>query len=148
MTKNLYIVGIIVSIVIIGGSLWAYTMFNTYAPNEYMVETPTKTTTTKTETPATTTTTTVNASTGTVTPGAKTYTMAEVATHKNMTNCYSAINGVVYDLTMWINMHPGGKERILSICGIDGTNNFMNKHHGAEKFMTILARFKIGVLAQ
>lgn len=165
MTKNLYIVGIIICVVVLGGSFWAYNMFDTYAPKEYMVETETKpstetsprantpvTTTTETTptkpTPSTTTATTVNTTTGEVTPGAKTYTMADVSAHKSMTSCYSAINGVVYDLTMWINMHPGGKDKILAICGIDGTNNFMMKHHGAEKFMTVLARFKIGMLTQ
>ena len=148
MSKNFYILGII-SVLVLGGGIWWYTMFNTYVPNEYMVETPSNTAGEVTGTSTTTaTTTTVNATTGEVNPGAKSYTMSEVATHKDATSCYSVINGIVYDLTLWINVHPGGGGRILSLCGIDGTNNFMNKHHGAAKFMTILSRFKIGILVQ
>jgi cytochrome b involved in lipid metabolism len=74
------------------------------------------------------------------------YTIEDIATHNNATNCYTVINNSVYDLTMWVNIHPGGKRVILSICGIDGTEKFMAKHHGGEKFMNILSRYKIGIL--
>src|SRR5690242_3032626 len=58
----------------------------------------------------------------------KTYTLAEVATHKNNSSCWTAINGKVYDLTSWINRHPGGPERILNICGTDATDAFNIQH--------------------
>lgn len=77
----------------------------------------------------------------------KTFTLADVEHHKDATSCYAVINGNVYDLTAWINMHPGGKDKILSLCGTDGTDRFMQKHKGGQKFMDILNRFKIGVIA-
>lgn len=130
----------ILAVIIIGGGAWVYAGWNKYAPTTYVQET--------TDANGTTTQTTVNTTTGTSTPGAPSYTLAQIATHNNATSCYSAISGKVYDLTLWINMHPGGKAAILSICGIDGTQPFMNQHHGAQKQMDILARFYIGNLAQ
>ncbi len=126
--------GAIIILLVIGIGFWGYTTFTSNTPEEYVVETPSGSTT-------------VNTATGTSTPGAKTFTKEDIALHKDATSCYSSINGSVYDLTAWVNLHPGGKERIISICGIDGTERFMKKHQGAQKFMDILARFKIGTLS-
>lgn len=137
--KMMHIFGSVVIIVLVGAGIWWYKNFTTYAPVEYIKETGTGTTTVST---------TVNTATGTETPIIKSFTSAEIATHKDQASCYTSINNSVYDLTLWVNIHPGGKARILSICGIDGTERFMNKHHGAEKQMSILARYKIGALTQ
>lgn len=75
-----------------------------------------------------------------------TFTLAEVATRNTESNCYSAINGVVYDLTAWINKHPGGSREILRICGKDGSNAFNGQHGGDAKPERILAGFEVGVL--
>ncbi len=74
------------------------------------------------------------------------YTLADVALHGDQTSCWSAIRGVVYDLTTWIDKHPGGAQRILSICGKDGSAAFTQQHEGAEKPEAMLASFKVGVL--
>lgn len=133
--KKLILIVSIVGLLVAGMMAWAYTNWKTYAPITYVQETTTGTTTTSM---------TINTSTGTTTPGAPSYTLSQVATHTTASSCYSIIGGKVYDLTMWINMHPGGKQAILSICGIDGTARFMAQHHGAKKQMDILARFYIG----
>lgn len=160
------------TVIAIGG--WTYLNYTKYAPETYITETKaeeikpeetkpvtTETTNTVESTPpapetvkaippeeVNPTVTTVNTTTGETTPGAPMFTMAQISTHTDATSCYTVINGGVYDLTMWVNMHPGGKPPILSLCGKDGTTGFMNKHKGAEKFMTVLARFKIGLLTQ
>ena len=129
---TLSIIGVLVVIAALAVG-WYFYNFNKYAPTTYVTDTTTGSTTTNTLTGTTSTTTPI-------------YTLASVSAHNNATSCYSVISGSVYDLTMWVNMHPGGKQAILSICGIDGTTVFMNKHHGAAKQMMILARFKIGNL--
>jgi cytochrome b involved in lipid metabolism len=58
--------------------------------------------------------------------------MAEVATHNTAQNCWTAIDGNVYNVTSWINQHPGGAQAIISLCGIDGSNAF-NGQHGGQK---------------
>jgi len=75
------------------------------------------------------------------------YTLEDVAQHANGTSCWSAINGGVYDLTSWINRHPGGPQAILSICGKDGSAAFNGQHSGQSRPVNELAGFKIGVLA-
>jgi cytochrome b involved in lipid metabolism len=74
------------------------------------------------------------------------YTLADVAKHKDASSCWAAINGGVYDLTAWIDQHPGGPDRILSICGTDGSAAFDAQHGGQGRPAEMLATFKIGVL--
>lgn len=75
-------------------------------------------------------------------------TLAEVAEHNSRTSCWSVIAGNVYDLTSWIPNHPGGEQRILNICGKDGTEAFTGKHGQDERPTMILASFKLDTLAQ
>lgn len=127
----------ILGLVVIGGAAcagWYYYNTTTYAPESYVTISDTGTTTT------------TNTTTGEVTTGAPTFTASDVASHNGAASCYTIISGVVYDVTAFVNMHPGGKGAILSICGVDGTEKFMNKHHGGVKFMNILVRYKVGTL--
>jgi cytochrome b involved in lipid metabolism len=74
------------------------------------------------------------------------YTLIEVSKHKDGSSCWSVVNGKVYDLTAWINQHPGGPSRILSICGIDGSSAFNIQHEGQSRPANELAGFYIGDL--
>jgi cytochrome b involved in lipid metabolism len=76
----------------------------------------------------------------------KTYTMEEVAKHNSKESCWTVIRGEVYDLTNWIDKHPGGADKILKICGKDGTDLFVKQHGGKEKPEKILEDFEIGTL--
>jgi cytochrome b involved in lipid metabolism len=79
-------------------------------------------------------------------PTENTFTLQEVAQHSSEADCYSAIDGVVYDLTAWITEHPGGDRNILRICGIDGSKAYNSQHSGEVKANNILAGFEIGIL--
>jgi hypothetical protein len=90
--------------------------------------------------------------------GLPTYSMAEVATHKSKTDCWTVISGSVYDLTEFIPGHPGGDE-ILRACGIDGTTLFTQRETASgqevgsgtphsSRAAAELAELKIGELAQ
>jgi cytochrome b involved in lipid metabolism len=85
---------------------------------------------------------------GSAQSGAKTFTMAQVASHNSAVSCYTAIGGSVYDLTSFINQHPGGSAAIKSLCGIDGTAAFNAQHGGQSRPANELASLKIGVVAQ
>lgn len=76
----------------------------------------------------------------------KSYALSEVAQHKSSSSCWSAIDGNVYDLTKWINQHPGGSGVIKAICGKDGSAAFNGQHAGQNRPANELARFKIGAL--
>lgn len=79
-------------------------------------------------------------------PASPGLTMAVVATHNSATSCWSVINGSVYDLTSWINQHPGGSSRILAICGIDGSSAFNGQHGGQGGPTSTLSGFLLGPL--
>lgn len=87
---------------------------------------------------------------GTGTAGGANGTIAAsvVAQHSVRTNCWSSINGNVYDLTSWIPKHPGGEQAILQLCGKDGSAKFNGQHGGDSSKQAILTGFKVGVLAR
>lgn len=79
---------------------------------------------------------------------AKTFTMAYVSGNNSASSCYTVVNGGVYDVTGFINKHPGGAEKILNLCGKDGSVFFNKQHGGQAKAEAALASLKIGTLAQ
>ena len=76
------------------------------------------------------------------------YTLADVSTHNSQESCRAAIDGSVYDLTQWIQRHPGGPKAIMSICGTDATAKFNGQHKSSNSAQSQLTNFRIGALAQ
>jgi len=76
------------------------------------------------------------------------YTMADVRANNSETSCWSAIGGNVYNLTQWINSHPGGASRIRALCGTDGTSSFNAQHAGRSTPISTLAKYLLGPLAK
>jgi cytochrome b involved in lipid metabolism len=74
------------------------------------------------------------------------YTMAKVKENNSAASCWSAINGNVYNLTQWINSHPGRPAPILGLCGTDGTSSFNARHRGQASPTSILAGYLLGPL--
>jgi cytochrome b involved in lipid metabolism len=89
-------------------------------------------------------------STGTPKPTttAGTYTAAQVATHSNASDCWTIVNGGVYNVTSWISKHPGGQAAIKGMCGIDASAQFNDQHGGQGGPERVLASFKIGALVK
>ncbi len=77
---------------------------------------------------------------------AKTFTMAEVATHNSQQDCWAVVDGNVYNLTSWISRHPGGPDKIIPLCGTDATANFHGQHDDQARPNDQLATFKLGTL--
>lgn len=75
-----------------------------------------------------------------------TLTSAEVKKHNTGTDCWTVIKGQVYELTSYVNSHPGGANLIKAICGKDGSAAFSGQHAGASKLNNILAAFALGPL--
>lgn len=74
------------------------------------------------------------------------FTAAEVAQHSSASDCWSIVNGMVYDLTDWIPQHPGGPQVIAAMCGKDGSAGFNGQHAGAQRPEEVLASYKLGTL--
>lgn len=86
-----------------------------------------------------------------------TYTFVEVAEHNTADDCWTTINGSVYDITPYISRHPGGSE-IERACGEDGTSLFESRTTESGEQVgsgtphsssaaSQLEQFKIGTLA-
>lgn len=75
-------------------------------------------------------------------------TLEEVAKHNSPEDCWSAVNGKVYDLTKWVNQHPGGAGAIREICGRDGTSAFNGQHRGDGAATSTLSNYFVGDLAK
>ncbi|MFA5763891.1 MAG: cytochrome b5-like heme/steroid binding domain-containing protein [archaeon] len=80
------------------------------------------------------------------------YTLAYVAQHSTASDCWTAINGNVYDLTSFIPGHPGGSI-IATACGIDSSILFNlrptnNKGPHPEQANATLVKLYIGNLTQ
>lgn len=78
-------------------------------------------------------------------------TMDEISTHNSQGSCWTTINGNVYDVTRFISKHKGG-DKILAVCGIDGTDLFtgkspMGRVH-SDVAIKLLSSMKIGTLQQ
>jgi cytochrome b involved in lipid metabolism len=63
------------------------------------------------------------------------------------TECWTVINGNIYDLTKWIPAHRGGPGAIMFLCGKDGTSAFKAQHEGSSTPASVLPNYLIGPLA-
>ena len=80
------------------------------------------------------------------TPAKTGYTMAQVRANNSASNCWSVIDDSVYDLTKWINSHPGGSGAIVGLCGRDGSSTFNSRHGGQSSPKSTLAGYLLGPL--
>jgi hypothetical protein len=72
--------------------------------------------------------------------------LTEVAQHATADDCWSVVNGNVYELTQWISEHPGGSGPVESMCGVDASTPFNNQHNGQGEPEAALANFQIGTV--
>ena len=76
------------------------------------------------------------------------YTMAKVKENNSAASCWSVISGNVYNLTQWINSHPGGPSSIRNLCGVDGSSSFNGKHGRQSNPNETLAGYLLGPLTK
>ena len=72
------------------------------------------------------------------------YTMKQVEKHNKKSDAWLVINKKVYDVTKWINKHPGGNI-IMKGVGKDATSLFINVGHSSNA-KKILKGLQIGIL--
>eukprot|EP01112_Ceratiomyxa_fruticulosa_P003885 TRINITY_DN141_c0_g1_i4.p1 TRINITY_DN141_c0_g1~~TRINITY_DN141_c0_g1_i4.p1 ORF type:complete len:487 (-),score=90.18 TRINITY_DN141_c0_g1_i4:261-1721(-) len=72
---------------------------------------------------------------------ANTCTWKELALHNTEDDCWVAVDGKVYDVSEWLNKHPGGKDIILMSSGRDVTNLFQSYHPLTDKPSQVLKKY-------
>ena len=69
---------------------------------------------------------------------------SEIKSHNLKSDCWSIVNGNVYNLTTYVQRHPGGASVIANICGKDGSKAFLNQHNTKSKPNNVLSSFLLG----
>lgn len=76
----------------------------------------------------------------------KTFSKAEVSLHNKRTDCWIIIKDKVYDVTSYVEEHPGG-DAILAHAGDDSTEGFFGPQHATRVF-DMIGDFYIADLEQ
>lgn len=87
-------------------------------------------------------TTAINAAPNTT----KGITVKQVQAKNTPANCWSIVNGKVYNLTAWVSKHPGGSTRIVAMCGKNASRAFNGQHAGQGSPNSNLADYQIGIV--
>ena len=74
------------------------------------------------------------------------FSIDEVAQHSTADDCWTIVDGDVYDVTPFVSRHPGGSSAIATLCGGDGTSNFRGQHGSQSGPNSQLESLKIGTL--
>ncbi|KAL8106221.1 cytochrome b5-like [Apium graveolens] len=56
---------------------------------------------------------------------------ADVSVHNSPKDCWVIINAKAYDVTKFLDDHPGGDEVLLQVAGEDGSEEFESAGHGS-----------------
>jgi cytochrome b involved in lipid metabolism len=72
--------------------------------------------------------------------------MQTVAQKNTLAACWAVVSNNVYNLTAYVNSHPGGAMNITNLCGTDATAAFSNQHGQSAKPNRTLEGFIIGAL--
>ncbi|KAI1162545.1 cytochrome b5-like heme/steroid binding domain-containing protein [Nemania serpens] len=74
------------------------------------------------------------------------YTLQQVSEHRSLNDLWIVIRGKVYDVSSYLDDHPGGKEVLLQVSGGDATEDFDFVGHSEDAKETLFG-FEIGLLA-
>ncbi|XP_050235976.1 cytochrome b5 [Mercurialis annua] len=75
----------------------------------------------------------------------KLYSMPEVSQHSTKNDCWIVIDGKVYDVSSYLDEHPGGDDVVLATTGKDATDDFEDAGH-SDDAKNLMESFCIGEL--
>ncbi|KAH0643377.1 hypothetical protein KY289_034351 [Solanum tuberosum] len=75
----------------------------------------------------------------------KLFTMEEAAEHNTKDDCWVVIDGKVYDVSSYLDEHPGGDDVLLGVTGQDATDEFEDAGH-SKSARELMEKFFIGEL--
>ncbi|KAI9246512.1 cytochrome b5-like heme/steroid binding domain-containing protein [Phascolomyces articulosus] len=74
------------------------------------------------------------------------FSTADVAKHNSKSDLWLVIHNKVYDITQFVQEHPGGEEVLLDEAGKDATEAFEDIGHSDEAREFYLTKYLIGEL--
>ncbi|KAK3243444.1 hypothetical protein CYMTET_23922 [Cymbomonas tetramitiformis] len=72
-------------------------------------------------------------------------TMAEVKKHKTPEDAWMVLRGKVYNISPYLDFHPGGRKSLMAAAGKDGTKLF-DKYHRWVNDELLMAKCLVGIL--
>ncbi|KAG0626533.1 hypothetical protein M758_2G133200 [Ceratodon purpureus] len=75
--------------------------------------------------------------------GRKVFSLEDVSVHNHSRDCWLVIGGKVYDITKFLEEHPGGDEVLLSATGKDATDDFEDVGHSTSA-RAMMDEYEIG----
>ncbi|XP_009786222.1 cytochrome b5 [Nicotiana sylvestris] len=75
----------------------------------------------------------------------KLFTMEEASQHNTKDDCWVVIDGKVYDVSSYLDEHPGGDDVVLAATGKDATDEFEDAGHSKDA-RELMEKFFIGEL--
>eukprot|EP00670_Eutreptiella_braarudii_P006524 CAMPEP_0174285048 /NCGR_PEP_ID=MMETSP0809-20121228/7493_1 /TAXON_ID=73025 ORGANISM="Eutreptiella gymnastica-like, Strain CCMP1594" /NCGR_SAMPLE_ID=MMETSP0809 /ASSEMBLY_ACC=CAM_ASM_000658 /LENGTH=133 /DNA_ID=CAMNT_0015380731 /DNA_START=52 /DNA_END=453 /DNA_ORIENTATION=- len=75
------------------------------------------------------------------------YTFDEVAKHNTEEDVWMVIDGKVYDVTSYLEDHPGGIDILTGVAGTDATEDFEAVSH-SKPAIEQMAQFQVGVVEE
>ncbi|XP_038212689.1 cytochrome b5-like [Zerene cesonia] len=72
--------------------------------------------------------------------------LQELKKHNSQSSVWMVIHNDVYDVTAFLQEHPGGEDTLLDFAGKDGTQGFEDVGH-SDDARELLKKYKIGTLA-
>ncbi|XP_061571294.1 cytochrome b5 reductase 4 isoform X2 [Cololabis saira] len=73
-------------------------------------------------------------------------TQEELQKHNTRQDCWTCIRGMVYNVTPYMDYHPGGEEELMKAAGIDGTDLFDQVHRWVN-YESMLKECLVGRMA-
>jgi cytochrome-b5 reductase len=67
----------------------------------------------------------------------------ELSKHNTLEDCWIAVHGKVYNVTPYLDFHPGGVDEMMRGAGKDATNIF-NEVHQYVNFASMLKKCHVG----
>ena len=80
-------------------------------------------------------------------PSLPTYTWQQVAAHNTVDSCWVYCHSSVYDITTWLDRHPGGRDLLLLSAGRDVTDLLPSYHPFTDAPQRVLSKYLIGQLS-
>ncbi|KAI8854482.1 cytochrome b5-like heme/steroid binding domain-containing protein [Chytridium lagenaria] len=77
---------------------------------------------------------------------AKVFAWSDIGAHNTRDDCWMVIDKKVYDITKFLDEHPGGEEVLLEQAGIDASEAFEEIGH-SDDARDLLKKFYLGDLA-
>ncbi|KAL2905358.1 Cytochrome b5 isoform A [Bienertia sinuspersici] len=75
----------------------------------------------------------------------KLFNMQEAAEHNTKDDCWVVIDGKVYDVTTYLDEHPGGDDVLLTATGKDATEDFEDAGHSQDA-RDLMEKYLVGEL--